>query len=82
MNNQMPYFNNNQFPINNQIPYLGNNQNPINNPNQISHIEYEKLINKITRLEKNIRILENRINKLEENNNNLQYDDPTDMYII
>ena len=47
--------------------------------------EFEKLINKIDRLEKSIRILENRVNKLEnkkENNNQFYNDEPTDMYMI
>lgn len=80
MNNQIPYF------PNNQIPYLEHNSNLINNQyqgNQMNNIELEKIINKINRLEKSLRILENRINKLEINNNKTtNYDDPTDMYII
>ena len=54
--------------MNNQIPYFMNPQDNINN--QIPN-------------QKNLRILENRITKLESNsNNNLFNDDPTDMYII
>ena len=71
MNNQMPFFNPFQAYPNPQM-----NQN---------YDEYEKLINKIERLEKNIRILDNRITKLEQNNNhsNPNYnEEPTDMYII
>ena len=70
MNNQMPFFN----PFNNfQVP-----NNPIMNNSQ-----EEKIMNKIERLEKNIRILENRIRKLEKNSNNdYLNDEPTDMYII
>lgn len=73
MNNQIPYFMNPQDNINNNFP------NYPNTPN----IELEKILYKINRLEKNIRILENRLSKLETtNNNNLFKDDPTDMYII
>ena len=50
MNNQMPFFN----PFNNFNPQNG-----------IDFQEYERIYNKLNRLEKNIRILENRINKLE-----------------
>ena len=70
MNNQMPFF----------IPNMPNNFNKDNN------FDIERLINKINRIEKQIRILENRVTKLENqsNNNNKNYyqDDPTDMYII
>ena len=69
MNNQMPFFNS-----------FNNYPIPNINPN-----EYEKLTNKIERLEKNIRILENRLIKLEKNTNHTKdyYDEePTDMYII
>ena len=55
----------------------------MNNQMQPSKIELENILNKINHLEKNIRILENRITKLETNNNsNYSNDDPTDMYII
>lgn len=75
MNNQIPYFMNPQDNINNQFPNHNNNSFP--------NIEFEKIIYKLNRLEKNLRILENRITKLESNsNNNLFNDDPTDMYII
>ena len=60
------------------------------NPHQFPFFElprneqknYEKLINKIERLEKSIRILENRINKIEKIDNNPIPDEPTDMYMI
>ena len=70
--------------MNNQIPYFMNPHTPIpNNQMQPSKIELENILNKINHLEKNIRILENRITKLETNNNsNYSNDDPTDMYII
>lgn len=68
MNNQIPFFN----PFN-QIPVQSFNQN-----------ELEKLTNKIDRLEKNLRILENRVNKLEKKDDNNHYynEDPSDMYMI
>lgn len=73
--------------MNNQIPYFMNPQDNINNHmlnyNNTPHMDIEKIMYKINRLEKNIRILENRIMKLENSNNtNLFNDDPTDMYII
>ena len=44
---------------------------------------YEKITNKLERLEKSIRILENRMNKLEKKEiKDTIYDEPTDMYMI
>jgi len=73
--------------MNNQIQYFMNQQDSINNHmlnyNNTPNMDIEKIMYKINRLEKNIRILENRITKLESNNNNnLFKDDPTDMYIV
>lgn len=73
--------------MNNQIPYFMNNPNQSNNPNypinNNIHLEIEKITNKLNRLEKNLRILENRIRKLEMNNDNNYFnDDPTDMYMV
>ena len=48
-----------------------------------NQFNYEKIINKIDRLEKNIRILENRINILEKKEKQFSNnDEPTDMYMI
>ena len=67
MNNNIPFFN----------PFLGF-QNLEENQNN-----YNKLLNKIERLEKSIRIIENRLNKLEnQNSKSLIQDNPTDMYMI
>ncbi len=58
--------------------------NPLNNFIQPNFKEeYDKLFNKIERLEKNIRILENRLNKIEkiEFKEEQPYE-PTDMYIL
>lgn len=71
--------------MNNQIPYFFNPENNHNNPypnyNNNNPLDYEKIINKLNRLEKNMRIFENRLNKLEANNNNL-FNDDHDMYIV
>ena len=73
MNNGIPFFN----------PY-NNFQVPNNINNHINRDDYERLTNKIERLEKNIRIIDNRLKKLEKTNNNNDYfnDEPTDMYIL
>ena len=43
----------------------------------------EKLLNKLERLEKNIRILENRMNILEKKETKIiSNDEPSDMYMI
>lgn len=73
--------------MNNQIPYFMNNQESFNKPNpnynNNTNFDIEKIINKINRLEKNLRILENRVINLEMNkNNNYFNDDPTDMYMV
>ena len=70
--------------MNNQMPFFMPNMLPHNMKD--NNLDLERIINKINRLEKNIRILENRISKLENNNQsnekNYFQDDPTDMYII
>ena len=70
--------------MNNQMPFFMPNMPPHNIKD--NNLDIEKIINKLNRLEKNIRILENRITKLEgatkNNEKNYYQDDPTDMYII
>ena len=67
MNNSGLFFN----------PFRGFQNNIDNQDN------YIKLINKIERLEKNIRILENRINILEKKESPIiENTEPTDMYMI
>ena len=45
--------------------------------------DYDKLLNKIERIEKNIRILENRVNIIEKKESPIMTnDEPTDMYMI
>lgn len=61
-----------------------NNQNPFFNPfipYQNINIDNDKLINKIDRLEKEIRIIENRLNNIEKNKK-VKRDDESDMYMI
>ena len=65
---------NNNGPFINPLPGFMNNE-PKNN--------ILKLIDKLDRLEKSIRILENRINKLENRETKpIIQDEPTDMYMI
>lgn len=69
--------------MNNQMPFFMPIDPKMNNFNDD---KFEKIVNKINRLEKNIRILDNRLSILESKNNKEnkvnQNDDPTDMYII
>ena len=67
MNNPGPFFN----------PFMG-----FQNYEQ-NEINYDKLTNKVNRLEKELRIMENRLNKLEkvDNKPNIK-EEPTDMYMI
>ncbi len=69
----------------NEIPFINpyNNYNPqYNNP--LNENELDKILDKIERVEKQIRILEKRINNLENNNNynNYQIENVNDMHII
>ncbi len=67
MNNPNLFFN----------PFLGFQNNEPREDN------YEKLINKINRLEKDIRILANRVNRLENIDNKEQnIEEESDMYMI
>ncbi len=56
--------------MNNQMPYFGNinpgpNINPNYNMNNPNEMMYERLNNRLNRLERQVKILENRVNKLE-----------------
>jgi len=66
-----------------------NNPNPFINPIigfqnfEQNQKNIEKILNKINRLEKDIRIVENRIDKLERRETKANIiDKPTDMYMI
>lgn len=73
MNNQMPYFPND------------NQGNGFLNGNNYFNIMFERLNNRLNRLEREIKIIENRLNRLENikptflNNDNNQDDN---MYIL
>ncbi len=58
---------------------------PYNNFNDINQNDLERIINKLERLEKNIRILDNRLTNIEKkykaDNQDLN-DNSNDMYII
>ena len=63
--------------MNNQGPFF----NPLFNPN--ININYDKIINKLERLEKDLRILENEVGiLLKKEKKETQKDDPQDMYMI
>lgn len=67
--------------MNNQIPYMDNYYMGMNIPNNITNIE--RLNNRVTRLEKQVRILENRLNRLTNNNyQHNDYDDNDNMYML
>lgn len=66
-----------------------NNPGPFFNPFQgfmnyeKDQDNYDRLINKINRLEKDLRILENRLNKIEKIDNKPSTNSmPTDMYML
>ena len=76
MNNQMPYMDQNTF----SGSFQGNfgNQTPIN-------VTIDRINNRINRLERQVRILENRINRLASNNPqflNDFNDDNNNMYML
>lgn len=67
--------------MNPQMPFF----NPINNYPSNIFMEIEKLSNKIDLINKNLQILEKKVQNLEntkQDNNKFYSDDPTDMYII
>lgn len=81
MNNQIPYMDNNFG--GNPNSFSGSFQGNFNNQN--SFITLERINNRINRLERQVKILENRLNRLTNNNpqflNNLD-DDNNNMYIL
>ena len=67
--------------MNNQIPYMDNYYMGMNIPNNIP--SFERLNNRVTRLEKQVRILENKLNRLTNNNyQHNDYDDNDNMYML
>ena len=75
MNNQMPYVDNFYIGPN---PNFGQNQN-----NMYSSID--RINNRLNRLERQVRILENRVNRLASNNPNSfsnEFDDNNNMYML
>ena len=73
--------------MNNQFPYGGINPNnlPNFNGNNFQDMMIERLNNRVSRLERQIRILENRINNLNGGNPTFlknNYDDNDNMYML
>lgn len=82
MNNQMPYMDNNFGGNPNSFSgsFQGNfsNQTPIN-------MTLERINNRINRLERQVKILENRVNRLASSNPqflNNDFDDNNNMYML
>lgn len=78
--------------MNNQMPYYGginpgnNNMNGYNQGHNMNEISFERLINRINRLERQVRMIENRLNMMEGGNptflkNNLDNNDDN-MYML
>lgn len=79
--------------MNNQIPYMDNGFG--GNPNSFSgsfqgnfnnqSLTIDRMNNRINRLERQVRILENRVNRLASNNPqflNSEFDDNSNMYML
>lgn len=72
--------------MNNQMPFYGNFPNN-QNSNNYNELMFERLTNHLNRLERQIKMLENRINRLEGGNptflkNNYSDDDNNNMYML
>ena len=77
MNSQMPY-----FPGMNQNPNSNLNQGNMNNYNDMT---FDRINNRINRLERQIRMIENRLNRLEGGNPTFlknNSDDNDNMYML
>jgi len=86
MNSQMPYFPNDNQSMNTNFNHnLGNNFNP-NMGNNFFNMMFERLNNRLNRMERQIRIIENRLNRLESVNptflNNDDSASDNNMYIL
>ena len=70
--------------MNNQVPYYGNLNNNFNPQHNMNDMIFERLNNRINRLERQVRMLENRLNMLEGGptflKNNTDNDD--NMYML
>lgn len=67
--------------------YPGQNPNPGNFGNNYNEMMFDRLNNRLNRLERQIRILENKVNRLESGNptflkNNSGFDDNDNMYML
>ena len=74
--------------MNNQMPFYGNypNQNQ-GNFNNYNEMMFERINNHLNRLERQIKMLENRVNRLEGGNptflkSNYKEDDNDNMYML
>ncbi len=82
MNNQIPYMDN-AFG-NNPNSFSGSFQGNFGNQNSIG-LTLDRMNNRINRLERQVRILENRVNRLTNNNPsflNSEFDDNNNMYML
>lgn len=72
--------------MNNQMPYIDNFYMEMNNPNQNNiWTNLERMSNRINRLERQVKILENRVNRLASNNPTFlknDFDDNNNMYML
>ena len=70
--------------MNNQMPYYGNPNNNYNPGHNMNDMMFDRLNNRINRLERQVRMLENRLNMLEGGptflKNNTDNDD--NMYML
>ena len=76
--------------MNNQIPYMepnsfsGSFQGNFGNQNHLN-VTIERINNRLNRLERQVKILENRVNRLTSNNPqflNSEFDDNNNMYML
>ena len=82
MNNQMPYMDNNFG--GNPNSFSGSFQGNFNNQPPIN-MTLERINNRINRLERQVKILENRVNRLASSNPqflNNDFDDNNNMYML
>ena len=68
--------------MNNQVPYMG--MPNFNLPNNNLEMQIEKINNRLTRLEKQVRILDNKVNNMNNTYPNFfkNNDDNNNMYML